>query len=250
MMTQKKIALVTGAAGSIGLQTVKEFLSQGFAVIMQDKEKIDFKDQNAIELNFDLQKYTEDENFANTVNEKIHSIVGDNFLKALVNNAAVQILGNTTSLNRTNWQQSLNVNLIAPFLLSQSLLKLLTEADGSIVNVGSIHSDQTKPNFLCYSTSKAALASLTKGMAVELGGDIRVNNILPGAINTDMLRKGFEENPELLKLLNDYSPQGRIGSPIEIAKLVAFLCSDDASLINGASIQVDGGISSRLYDPI
>jgi NAD(P)-dependent dehydrogenase (short-subunit alcohol dehydrogenase family) len=86
-------------------------------------------------------------------------------------------------------------------------------------------------------------------MAIEFGNDIRVNSISPAAISTQMLKEGFVGKSEMYKKLNIMHPVGRIGEPIEVAELSLFLSSDKAKFINGANFEIDGGISSRLYDP-
>jgi NAD(P)-dependent dehydrogenase (short-subunit alcohol dehydrogenase family) len=144
----------------------------------------------------------------------------------------------------------LNVNLVAPFLLVQALLQELENANGSVINIASIHAQVTKPEFVCYATSKTALVGLTRSMAVDLGGRVRINSICPAAVSTPMLMAGFEGKDDRFKELSRMHPLGRIGTPDEIAQVALFLASPAASFITGAAINVDGGIGSRLHDPV
>jgi NAD(P)-dependent dehydrogenase (short-subunit alcohol dehydrogenase family) len=125
----------------------------------------------------------------------------------------------------------------------------LSNANGSVVNISSIHSTLTKPGFVCYATSKAALGGLTKSAAVELGAKVRINAINPAATATPMLVAGFEDKESALRELGSMHPLGRIAEPEEIARTAVFLASEKASFINGACLNVDGGISARLHDP-
>lgn len=170
-------------------------------------------------------------------------------LKVLVNNAAIQILGKTGALSLSDWHSTMAVNVLAPALLSQAMLNELELANGSIINVASIHARLTKPGFVAYATSKAALVGLTRSMAVDLGSRVRVNAIAPAAIDTEMLRAGFEGKETAYKELSASHPIGRIGRPEEVAQAALFLASDSAGFVTGAILDLDGGIGSVLHDP-
>jgi NAD(P)-dependent dehydrogenase (short-subunit alcohol dehydrogenase family) len=118
------------------------------------------------------------------------------------------------------------------------------------VHIGSIHSQLTKPGFTAYATSKAALAGLTRAMAVELGGTVRVNAIQPAAIATPMLEAGFADAPHLKSQLDAFHPTGAIGSPADVARAVLFLLDPVNSFLNGCVLPLGGGIHSRLHDPV
>ena len=168
---------------------------------------------------------------------------------AVVHNAAVQRLGPFEQLRLPDWQHTLDVNLTAPVAISRALLPQLKRQRGSIVHIGSIHSQLTKPGFTAYATSKAALAGLTRAMAVELGGSVRVNAIEPAAIATPMLEAGFAKNPDLRAQLDEFHPIGSIGSPDDVARTVLFLLDPANSFLNGCVLALGGGIHSRLHDP-
>jgi NAD(P)-dependent dehydrogenase (short-subunit alcohol dehydrogenase family) len=171
-----------------------------------------------------------------------------NSLNVLINNAAVQRLGNVRTLVLDDWKETLNVNLTGPLLLTQLFLPLLEKVAGSVINIGSIHQQLTKPNFVSYATSKSALIGLTKAMAVDLQGKIRVNAISPAAIETDMLKAGFNNDESALDELRKIHPVQRIGYPKDVAKMALFLASENSGFIHGANLSLDGGISSVLKD--
>jgi NAD(P)-dependent dehydrogenase (short-subunit alcohol dehydrogenase family) len=180
----------------------------------------------------------------------LHGALRGRRLAALINNAAVQIVKPSAALTTDDWNRTLNVNLLAPFLLTQALLDELTASHGAVVNISSIHAMQTKPGFVAYATSKAALNGLTRSLAVDLGGRVRVNSICPAAIDTPMLREGFAGREESFDRLAQMHPAGRIGEPAEVAALAVFLASDASAFMTGADIAIDGGIGARLRDPL
>ena len=163
-------------------------------------------------------------------------------LNALVNNAAISPkTDDGTRLNSLNtsvdvWQSVFNVNFYAPVVLARGLFEELKAGHGSIINVTSIAGGRVHPFAgSAYSTSKAALAALTREMASDFGSHgVRVNAISPGEIETAMI------GPEY-RALADEIPMGRLGRPEEVASLIYFLCSEPAAYVNGAEIHVNGG---------
>jgi NAD(P)-dependent dehydrogenase (short-subunit alcohol dehydrogenase family) len=244
-----RYCLITGCAGGIGQALVKGFTSAGYHVIATD---IDVKPDGLDCLHYiqaDLFLIANDEQYAIDFFSTVRQYVRDNGLHVLINNAAIQILGGVDSLTRQDWQNTLDVNLLAPFFLTKSFLPELESAKGSVINISSIHATLTKSNFVAYATSKAALSGMTKAMAIDLGSRIRVNAIEPAAIETEMLIKGLNNNPELLRNLKDYHPVGQIGQSEELAKLAIMIANEGMDFLHGACITLDGGISSRLFDP-
>jgi len=153
------------------------------------------------------------------------------------------------SLSFGDWQTTININLNSTFILIQALLLKLRVAKGSVVNIASIHSTLTKPNFSAYATSKSGLVGLTRSLAVELGHQVRVNAICPAAIDTSMLHAGFIDNPQGLEELKKFHPSGNIGSISDIVNAALFMTDNHNSFLNGSILSLDGGISSRLHDP-
>ena len=241
-------AVVTGAAGGIGQAIVQAFNEAGYAVIATDVVPQPAGLVCALYLQVDLARTVQDEAYAADVFARIQTQTSTHGLAALINNAAVQILGGVDSLTRSDWQQTLQVNLLAPFIWAQALLPALEAAKGSVVNISSIHARLTKKNFVAYATSKAAMSGMTRAMAVDLGGRVRVNAIEPAAIETEMLRAGFVGQPAALRRLHLMHPLGRVGTPDEVAQATLFLCSGP-TFVHGACLAMDGGISHALKEP-
>jgi NAD(P)-dependent dehydrogenase (short-subunit alcohol dehydrogenase family) len=243
-----KTALITGALGGIGQALCTEFQRAGYFVIGTDKRV----GQCACDafINIDIRElYAREDRRKGLVNE-VRGIIGHNGLKVLVNNAATQILNRTDDIQVSDWDDTLQTNLIAPFLMLQAFLPDLEAAKGSVVNIASIHSVVTKPRFVCYATSKAALVGMTRALAVDLGARIRVNAINPAATATPMLLAGFEGKSKEFDELAKKHPLERIAQPWEVAKTAIFLASEDAAFITGACLHIDGGIGGRLHDPV
>ena len=139
---------------------------------------------------------------------------------------------------------------MSPFFTTKHLLNFLEKKQGSVINIGSVHANLTKPGFVCYATSKSALIGLTNSMAVDLGPRLRINAINPAATATQMLLDGFKDKDDKYKELASNHPLKRIAEPCEIAKAALFLASDDASFITGSCIDIHGGIGRRLHDPL
>jgi NAD(P)-dependent dehydrogenase (short-subunit alcohol dehydrogenase family) len=247
-LPKMKTALITGALGGIGQALCTEFQRAGYFVIGTDKRV----GQCACDafINIDIRElYSREDRRKGLVNE-VRGIIGNNGLKVLVNNAATQILNRTDDIQVSDWDDTLQTNLIAPFLMLQAFLPDLEAAKGSVVNIASIHSVLTKPGFVCYATSKAALVGMTRALAVDLGARIRVNAINPAATATPMLLAGFEGKSKEFDELAKKHPLERIAQPWEVAKTAIFLASEDAAFITGACLHIDGGIGGRLHDPV
>lgn len=197
----------------------------------------------------DLGRIVHDEAFAEEIFSGIRTWLDGRGLDALINNAAVQILGGAEHLTRRDWHNTLDVNLLAPFLFTQAFLPALETGKGCVLNISSIHARLTKKNFVAYATSKAALSGMTRALAVDVGPRVRVNALEPAAIETVMLRSGFANNPDLYHQLENCHPQQRIGQPAEIGRLALAIVSGGMDFIHGACVGVDGGIAARLFDP-
>ena len=239
-------ALITGARGGIGRALVDRFKEDGFRVIGTDIEE--HSEQSDYFIPYDLQRLVHRAEAREDFREKVKRIVGSRGLSALVNNAAVQILGSVRELSVEDLTKTFDVNVFAPFVLIQAMLDELILGAGAVVNISSIHARLTKPEFVAYATSKAALSGLTRALGVEIGEQVRVNAIAPSAIETPLLAAGFAAAPEVQSTLADLHPVRRIGDVTEVADLALFLASDKARFINGAVYELDGGIGVRLHD--
>lgn len=249
-MTQR-IVLITGASGGIGKACTKLFIEKDWIVIGMDRS------ESILNLplpNIGLQLDISNPDHLTKAYEQIYK--GFDKIHALVNNAAIQINKPMIEISVEEWDSVMNSNLRSVFLgskLSYPFLKASEE--GAIVNVSSVHAIATSTGVSAYAASKGGLLALTRAMAIEFAPDhIRVNTVLPGAVDTQMLRDGLNRGhlngssiESRLDNLAGKTVMGRIGKPEEIAQSIYFL-SDPAqsSFITGQSIVVDGGATSRL----
>lgn len=249
MSNERKVALITGASGGIGRAIIKEFNKARYDVIAIDIAPRPSDLQCGLFFKVDLRSLVNDSDYAEKLFHEIKTYLSGDGLNALINNAATQVLGGIDKLNRNDWKNTLDVNLLAPYILIRGFLSELESVQGSVINMGSIHARLTKANFVAYATSKAAIAGMTRALAVDLGSRVRINAIEPAAIETDMLKAGFDEKPEMYRQLETCHPQKRIGLPDEVAKLAFAIVEGGFEFLHGACIRLDGGISGRLYDP-
>lgn len=247
-MNTERTALVTGAAGGIGQALVSVFTERGYRVIALDSSPKPAGMLCWQYVQMDLGELVSLD-AGEVALSALSDLCGDG-LHVLVNNAAVQVLGGVEDLTFADWYRTLDINVLVPFALTKGLLSRLESVDGCVINISSIHARLTKAGFVAYATSKAALSGMTRAMAVDLGSRVRVNAIEPAAIQTPMLEAGFEGKPELFDQLKACHPQGRIGTPEEVAALAFSLAGGELRFLHGACIGLDGGISGRLYDPV
>lgn len=241
----QKTVLITGVLGGIGSGLAKAFCESNYQVVGLDIKGGSSEHCHKI-IQFDLNRYCSDAGYKKQMEAKLNEEVPE--LYVLINNAAVQILGSMEEIKLEDWTTTLNVNLTGPLLLSQFFLSRLVTSKGSIINIASIHQQLTKKRFIAYATSKSALVGLGKALSVDLQGKVRVNTISPAAIDTQMLREGFNHDEEMVQKLNELHPMQRIGTPAEVSKLALLLAEAELGFINGANIQIDGGISNVLKD--
>ncbi len=240
-----KTALVTGSEGGLGVALCAAFSAAGYRVVGVDLKRRDSACDAFVDV--DLAAACADPEALAATAGRLRQAAGGDRLSVLVNNAAQQVLGRLGDITHEDWRLTLATNLTAPLFLVQALAPELERGRGSVINVGSVHARATKPGFVSYATSKAALIGLTRAMAVDLAPGIRVNAVNPAAIDTPMLRAGLADDS--LDQLAELHPLGRIARPEEIAKVVVFLASADAGFMTGAAVDVDGGILSRIHDP-
>lgn len=241
--------VVTGVSGGIGRALAARFCAAGHSVLGLDRVAPLELNRGEQFLECDLLRFVREEPYRLAKTEEIRDRVQGS-LHALVNNAALQIVKPIEQISVDEFCSVQEVNLVAPFLLVQSLLSRLEAGGGCVVNIGSIHATQTKPGFSAYAASKAALAGMTRAMAVELGSRVRVNAVAPAAISTPMLVDGFKEKPEAFSRLREMHPVGEIGTVEQVAEVVAFLAEPTMKFLSGSVIGLDGGIFGRLHDPV
>ena len=243
--------LITGAAGGIGRATVSLFAKNGWRVIGVDRAPFgdDFP-QDGLFIQSDI---SVGENLEYIFNQ---AQVFTDRLNALINNAAVQVAKHILDTTVEEWDAVMASNLRSVFLSAKLAYPLFKAAGGgAIVNVSSVHAIATSANIAAYAASKGGLLALTRAMAIEFAPDaIRVNAILPGAVDTPMLRAGLGrdhvQGSTILDRLDNLARKtvnGRIGRPEEIAQAIYFLADDtQSSFMTGQALVVDGGATARL----
>ncbi len=239
--------LITGAAGGIGASLCEVFHENQYEVLGVDKKEIP-PDKPYGSLCFDISCLGEPgqgEHFFKEVDAFFEGGVD-----VIVNNAAVQVLKPIEEARPEDWKITLDTNLLAPYWLIRCFLGQLKKNRGSVVNIASIHANLTKAGFSIYATSKGAMVAMTRALALELAPDVRINAVIPAATDTPMLRAGFENDENGLKVLGSYHPLGRIAEPGEVANVALFLAGPQSSYITGSALNVDGGIGAVLHDPV
>ncbi len=250
-MPEERIMLITGAAGGIGRATVKVFTENGWRVIGVDRHEFgELFPANGLFIQADISEERDLEVIYEKARKFTHT------LDAVVNNAAYQIAKPLLETTVQEWDAVMASNLRSVFIsarLAHPLLK--TACGGAIVNVSSVHAVATSANIAAYAASKGGLLALTRAMAIEFAKDnIRVNAILPGAVDTPMLRAGLNRGHvgdgdihDRLENLARKTVNGRVGQPEEIARAIYFLADNtQSSFMTGQALIVDGGATARL----
>jgi len=243
--------LITGAAGGVGRATVTYFTEKGWRVIGVDRAAFGAEfPANGLYIQADIS----DPKVLESVYSQAHAFTDT--LDAVINNAAVQIAKPLIETTAEEWDLVMASNLRSVFLgakLAYPLLK--ARGGGAVVNVSSVHAVATSANIAAYAASKGGLLALTRAMAIEFAPDnIRVNAILPGAVDTPMLRAGLQRGHvsggtvlDRLENLARKTLNGRVGQPAEIASAIYFLAdSTQSSFMTGQALVVDGGATARL----
>jgi glucose 1-dehydrogenase len=246
-----KIVLITGAAGGIGRATVAMFAGNGWQVIGVDRAT--FGDDFPVDGLF-IHSDISDPTDMQAIFKQAHAFT--DHLDALVNNAAMQVTKPLIDTSVEEWDAVMASNLRSVFLSAKLAYPLFKEAaGGAIVNVSSVHAVQTSADIAAYAASKGGMLALTRAMAIEFARDnIRVNAILPGAVDTPMLRAGMnrghvsgEDIHARLENLARKTVNGRVGKPEEIAHAIYFLADNtQSSFMTGQAMIVDGGATARL----
>jgi NAD(P)-dependent dehydrogenase (short-subunit alcohol dehydrogenase family) len=245
MRFKDKVVLVTGGASGIGLATATRFASEGAKIVladlslqkMHDAEKV-VRAAGAPDVLLSECNVADESKVTATVDQALQKFGA---LHVIVNNAGLMVFKKIEEQTGDDWLKILSVDLLGAFyFIKQAFLKM--KAGGAIINVSSIHAVETEPLVAPYAAAKAALLSLTRSACLEgKPKGIRVNAILPGAVDTPMLW----DNPNVKAGVEKIDPDD-VGKPEDLAATIAFLASDDAKFVEGAMLRVDGGRLDRL----
>jgi NAD(P)-dependent dehydrogenase (short-subunit alcohol dehydrogenase family) len=228
------VVVVTGAAGGIGSATCDVLAGYGWDVIPMDRRPVDRP--NALQV--DLAD-------ADAIVAALSPLPK---VDALVNNAALQLYKSLRDTTVEEWDTIAAVNIRGAFVCLNAVHDQLCAAAGAVVNVASVHASATSKMISAYAATKGGLQAFTRAAALEMAEHgVRVNAVLPGAVDTPALREGFSRAPDAEKVLVSRTPMRRIGDPRDIAEAIAFLIDRDrSSFITGQSLVVDGGALARL----
>lgn len=240
-----KTVLITGASRGIGRETAILFAKNNYNVVMNylNNKSLANSLKESLEARYNIKALTIKADISNE--EEVQAMVADAIeefkkIDVLVNNASIAKDNILELKTKEEFASVININLVGTFLVTKEVSKYMKkERDGVIINVSSTNAiDSYYPYSMDYDASKAGVISLTMNFAVELSPYIRVNAVAPGWVNTDMNKEidiNYKKDLEEKILLN------RFAEPTEVAKVIYFLASDDASYINGEVIKIDGG---------
>ncbi len=237
-----KVALVTGAARGIGLATTRLFIDKGWRVAMVDRDRDELATSSA-GIN-GASAFFHDVSIPEDVEAMVQAVTTSfGRIDALVNNAGVADFGPIAATDFVRWRRVMATNLDGVFLVSQACIPALRATRGAIVNIASISGLRASTLRVAYGTSKAAVIHLTKQQAAELGEyGIRANCVCPGPVRTKLAMA--VHTPDIIAAYHDAIPLNRYGSEQELAEVITFLCSQNASYVTGQIIAVDGGFES------
>ena len=258
MRFENKVAVVSGAATGIGRAAAVQLGAEGAAVLLVDinaddagetLRRIESAGGRAVFAKTDA---TRAEQVAAAIQMGVEAFGGIDYL---VHSVGIQTYGTAISTDESVWDKTLNINLKSGYMMAHHTLpEIKKRGGGAVVNVASVQGfNSSQNNVAAYATSKAATIAFTRTMALDHALDgIRANVILPGSIDTPLLRAGAAEWADngdvdaVIRSWGELHPIGRVGQPEEVAEVICFLLSDAASFVTGATITVDGGLTTRL----
>jgi NAD(P)-dependent dehydrogenase (short-subunit alcohol dehydrogenase family) len=249
MELKNRIAVVTGASKGMGAATAQVLRREGAAVAMLDVDESGSKlartfGKRGLFVRCDVSKAAQVEKAIRTVRKKFGGV------DILVNNAGIQHYGSVTETSEAEWDRVLGINLKSAFLCAKHAIPLmLARGKGVVINVSSVQAFLSQNKVAPYTTSKTALLGLTRSIAVDYAPQIRCVAVCPGTVDTPMLRWAIAQSPnpeEVLEECKQMHPVKRIGSPEEVAELIAFLVSDKAGFITGQYVRIDGGLGLSI----
>lgn len=242
---ENKVVLVTGSSKGIGKATIIEFAKRGYNVVINynNSENEAFELKEYIISNFGVKAIAikADVSSENEVKNMVETIINHfNHIDVLVNNAGIAIDKEFEDRTIEDWNKTLKINLIAPFIVSKYVgNEMLKQKSGKIINVSSTNGiNSFFPTSIDYDASKAGIINLTHNLAIQFAPYINVNCVAPGWVNTEMNK---ELPKELIEEETNKIYMKRFAEPSEIGKVICFLASEDANFINSEVIKVDGG---------
>lgn len=246
---ENKVAIVTGGASGIGKATVKILVDEGAKVAVADMNDDNLKaiaaefGENVITLKTDVSK---EEDVKNMVAQTVSAF---GRLDILHNNAGIGGFKLVPDMSLEEWHKVFAIDLDGVFLgCKYAIPEMKKVGGGVIVNTASISGLAADYAMASYNAAKAAVINLTRVIACDHGEDkIRCNAVCPGPIETPLLKDAL--NKEVLQAYHDAIPAGRVGTPEEIANVVAFLASDESAYVNGTTIVADGGLMAKTGQP-
>jgi NAD(P)-dependent dehydrogenase (short-subunit alcohol dehydrogenase family) len=239
------VAVVTGGSRGIGAAVVEELTRCQVRVAVLDRDPLPCNG-DVLTLRCDI---ADEESVAQAF-AAVHERLGPTGY--LVNNAGVNAYADALTMTLAEWDAFFAVDLRGAWLCARAVLPaMLASGQGAIVNVSSIHAGLTVPGMFPYAAAKAAVEALTRNLALDYGGrGVRSNAVAPGWVRTDLVERQLMRSPDPAHTRQQILAEqalGRMAEPAEIARVIRFLLSEDASYINGATIAVDGGLSARVH---
>ena len=233
-----KVAIVTGGSKGIGYSIAERFLKEGAKVIICSRNKAELS-KAAAKLGCDFHQLdVSDSSGVNSMSEWFSKEHGK--LDILVNNAGLIRPGRITKTTEEDWDLQINVNLKGPYLMSNNFLPHMNNG-GAILNISSTVGLRAMKGAAAYCASKGGVVNLTRAMALDLAGKIRVNCICPAVVDTPMVDERVQAGSVSREVLDNVQPIGRMGKPEEIAAMALHLCGPEAEWTTGSIITVDGG---------
>jgi NAD(P)-dependent dehydrogenase (short-subunit alcohol dehydrogenase family) len=235
----QRVALVTGANSGIGLAIAERFVADGYALGYATRERKDEEVYRRLAEAGRVEWVVGDMSDADVPARLVEETVAAfGRLDVVVNNAGLTVSKPALELTAEDFDSIFSVDVRGAFLCAQAAARAMGEAGGVIVNITSVHEHVPRPGFALYAPAKAALGMLTRSLALELAPAIRVVSVAPGAIATERNVEADELKPEI--------PLGRSGTPEDVAAAVAWLASDEARYVTGASYLIDGGMAQQV----